>query len=164
MTSGRKRQSPVWLQSRWELKKRETKDRVVIAVQTLAAQGRRVTIAAVCDAIKSLSGRPISANTIKRNPFAYEIYLKHRVAPRIRQVREVALVQLYQQTGPEERVRLGAQISRLRRESKDSLIARIVTLQRSVGQHTTVEHNLRDEIIRLRLNALQTTGSKKESQ
>lgn len=159
MNSSQKRPSPLWLQSRWELKKQGTKDRVVVAVQTLAAQGRRVTIAAICDAVKSLSGRAISANTIKRNPLAYEIYLKHRIPPRIGYVREAALVQLYQQTRLDERAQLRSKISRLRRESKDSLIARIVTLQRIVGQHTTVENNLRDELIRLHLSSLQTTGS-----
>lgn len=159
MRVGPKRQSPLWLRTRWETKKQETTDRVTIAVQTLAAKGRRVTVAAICDAVKAVSGRSISANTIKRNPLAYEIYLKHREQPRVRQVRDAALEQLYQEMEPDEKAQLRTKVSRLRRETKDSLIARVVRLERMVGQQTTVENNLRDEVIRLRLISLQTTRS-----
>jgi hypothetical protein len=74
-------------------------------------------------------------------------------------VRDAALEQLYQQIEPDEKAQLRTKISRLRRETKDSIIAKVVRLERIVGQQTSVENNLRDEVIRLRLISLQTTSS-----
>jgi hypothetical protein len=47
-----------------------------------------------------------------------------------------------------------AKISRLRRQSKDSLIAKIIQLERKVEKQNAVENALRDEVIEMSLHAL----------
>ena len=66
---------PEWLRSRWERTKCETAARVRAAVDQLQKQGRDVTFESIREAIRSLHGVSISANTIKRNELAYKVYL-----------------------------------------------------------------------------------------
>ena len=65
---------PEWLRTRWERTKCETAARVQAAVDQLQSQGRDVTFERIRDTIRSLHGVSISANTIKRNELAYQIY------------------------------------------------------------------------------------------
>jgi hypothetical protein len=64
---------PEWLRSRWERTKCETAARVRAAVDQLRQQGRDVTFESIREAIRSLHGVSISANTIKRNELAYKV-------------------------------------------------------------------------------------------
>jgi len=52
-----------------------------------------------------------------------------------------------------ERDQLASKISRLRRKSKDTLIAKLITLERRVRRQTEVENRLREEVIRLDLTS-----------
>jgi hypothetical protein len=51
-------------------------------------------------------------------------------------------------SGPEKRS-MWSKTARFRRESKDSLIARLISLERTVGQQKSAENRLREEILRL---------------
>ena len=73
---------PEWLRSRWERTKRETAARVRAAVDQLRQQGRDVTFESIREAIRSLHGVSISANTIKRNELAYKVYLANCRKPK----------------------------------------------------------------------------------
>ena len=61
-------------------------------------------------------------------------------------------------TSTEAKHKMRAKISRLRRQSKDSLIAKIIQLKRKVEKQNAVENALRDEVIEMSLQAL--TGSR----
>ena len=52
-----------------------------------------------------------------------------------------------------ERDQLISKISRLRRKNKDTLITKLITLERRVLQQTEVENRLREEIICLDLTS-----------
>ncbi len=96
-----------------------------------------------------LFGVSISPNTIKRNELSYRIYVASRRPPRRKQLREAGLMQLVNSaSGPEKRS-MWSKTARLRRESKDSLIARLISLERTVRQQQSAENLLREEILRL---------------
>lgn len=78
-----RRKQPEWLGPRWEKKKQITATRVDEAVQALKRDGDVVSYASIRERVHSLSGVWISANTIKRNDLAYQIYLANRRPPRI---------------------------------------------------------------------------------
>jgi hypothetical protein len=146
-----KKRSPVWLQPRWERRKQETVGRVTAAIDQLKQQARKVTFSNICAAVKELYGTSISSNTLKRNDAAYQIYLAHRREPRRRVGRTRDLQDLVATAAGSERDQLVSKIARLRRESKDTLITKLITLERRVLQQTEVESRLREEIIRLDL-------------
>jgi hypothetical protein len=99
----------------------------------------------------------MSPNTIKRNDLAYEIYKTYRKAPLTGQLRDSDLDQLLENTSTEAKHKMRAKISRLRRQSKDSLIAKIIQLERKVETQNAVENALRDEVIEMSLQALSKT-------
>ncbi len=144
---------PVWLQPRWERRKQETVSRVTAAVEILRQQAREVTFSNICAAVKELYGISISSNTLKRNEAAYQIYLAHRRPPRKGIGRQRELQDLLASTTGLERDQLASKISRLRRKSKDTLIAKLITLERRLRQQTEVENRLREEVIRLDLTS-----------
>jgi len=144
-----KRLPPEWLRPRWEEKKKETAARVQSAVDQLRRQGRKTTLESIRDAIRASSGVSISANTIQRNELAYQIYLANREKQRAVTLPEPALRQLVENTSAGERHSLQSKISRLRREPKDALVAKVVSLERTVGKQRDVENRLREEILRL---------------
>lgn len=146
-TSGDK--VPEWLRTRWERTKCETATRVQAAVDQLKLQGRDVTFGNIRDTIRSLHGVSISANTIKRNELAYQIYSAHRRKPRVASLPQPTLRALVANSSAEERRGLQSKISRLRRESKDSLIAKLVSLERAGAKQRDLENRLREEILRL---------------
>lgn len=140
---------PEWLRTRWERTKCETAARVQAAVDQLRQQGRDVTFESIREAIRSLHGVSISANTIKRNELAYQIYSAHRQKPKVASLPQPALRGLVANASVEERRGLQSKISRLRREPKDALVAKLVSLERAVARQRDVENRLREEILRL---------------
>lgn len=130
---------PGWLQSRWDRQKRDTATRIEVAVTALQKDHVEVTYANICKRVGLLYGLSISPNTIKRNELAYQLYLANRRSPKRRQLREPLLIELINSTSDLEKRSLRSKTSRLRRESKDSLIARLISLKRTVTkQKTTV--------------------------
>ena len=150
MTS--KRAVPVWLTALWEQRRTETAARIARAVTKLHSDGCEVTYSSICATIRALDGISISPNTIKRNGGAYEIYVAHRLPQRRRCLPEPLLTQTIAAASQEETRRLKSRVERLRRETKDALIARILRLESTVKQQNAAENALRDEIVRLSAN------------
>jgi hypothetical protein len=67
---------------------------------------------------------------------------------------------LYQESDPEHRAALRAKVARLRRESKDSLIARLIRMESQVSQQAQVENKLREEMMQISLRLLVFEKSK----
>lgn len=112
-----------------------------------------MTIETIRSTVKQLSGVSISGNTIHRNEAAYEAYQKHRTAPRRRAPKEASLSQLLRDAPTNLRTSLRTKINRLRRQSKDALIAKLIRLEGAAQEHEARENNLREEILRLTLDA-----------
>jgi hypothetical protein len=147
-------ESPTWLQGRWAEQKHATATRIAGAIASLRQAGGKVTYGSICRSVQSLYGVSISANTIKRNDAAYEIYLANRSSRRFSPSKEQALRKLVQNVAEEQRNRMGSRIARLRRMRKDALIAMVLQLQEASDRHKTTETNLRDEILRLVANKI----------
>lgn len=145
--------NPQWLRTLWDRKRRETAKRVTAAVRHLVAKGEPVTIETIRSTVKTLSGVSISGNTIHRNEAAYEAYQKHRTEPRRKAPKEASLSQLLRDTPTNQRTSLRAKINRLRRQSKDTLIVKLIRLEGAAKEHDARENNLREEILRLSVNA-----------
>ena len=90
-----------------------------------------------------------SANTIKRNELAYKVYLANCRKPRTGHLPQPALKELVGSFPFEKRHTLEVKISRLRREPKDALIAKLVSLEYAAAKQREVENRLREEILRL---------------
>ena len=144
-----KKMHPGWLQPRWDRQKRDTATRIDAAVAALRRDHIEVTYANICKRVGFLYGLSISPNTIKRNELAYRIYLANRQPPKRKQLRESLLMQLINGASGREKRSLWSKTFRLRRESKDSLIARLIFLERTVTKQKTAENLLREEILRL---------------
>ena len=69
---------------------------------------------------------------------------------------------LYKESDPGERAALQAKVARLRRESKDSLIARLIQMESRVSQRAQVENRLREQVIQIsrKLLAFESTGTR----
>jgi hypothetical protein len=142
-------QSPDWLQNRWADQKKATVTRITGAIASLHQAGKSITYRSICQSVESLYAISISANTIKRNHEAYEIYSANRSSRRFMPAKEQALRKLVQSSSGENRTRLGSRIARLRRMKKDTLISRLVQLEDANDRQKTIETNLRDEVLRL---------------
>jgi hypothetical protein len=140
---------PEWLRARWERTKSETAARVQAAVDQLRERGRGVTFESIRETIRSMHGVSISANTIKRNELAYQIYSAHRQRPKMASLPQPALRALVANASDKDRHGLQSKISRLRREPKDSLVAKLVCLERTVAKQGDIENRLREEILSL---------------
>ena len=151
-----KRAEPVWLTAIWEQRRTETAARIERAVTKLRADGCNVTYSSICATIRATEGISISPNTIKRNGGAYEIYMAHRRPQRRRCLPEPLLTQTIAAANPEERRPLWSRVTRLRRETKDALVGRILRLESIVKQQKAAENALRDEIVRLSVNGPST--------
>jgi hypothetical protein len=116
-------------------------------------KGEPVTSEAIRSTVKALSGVSISANTIHRNEAAYEAYEKHRTEPRRKPSREACLFQLLRDAPTDQRTSLRTKINRLRLESKDALIVKFIRLENAAHGHDAREPNLREETLRLTLDA-----------
>lgn len=149
-----------WLKPMWDRKKQETANRVARAVNHLVKTKQAVTLGAIRETVQLLFNVSISTNTIQRNDEAYAVYLQHRThTPRVR-AKNAALQGVLAGARGERSAALRARIDRLRRESKDALIARIVELEKSAEQHARREDNLREEILRLTLGSRQKGSNK----
>jgi hypothetical protein len=143
------RPSPEWLRPRWEEKKRETAARVATAVEALGRENQAVTYASIREKVHALCGVWISTNTIKRNDLAYPIYSKYRQPLKAKPMREPLLSRLLAGVPEIERRAVQSKASRLRREPKDALIAKLILLDQTVAKQKRAENALREEIIRL---------------
>jgi hypothetical protein len=149
---GTSRQSPIWLQPLWERKRAETVRRVAVAVRSLKREGKAVTLAGIREAIWELDGVSISTNTIQRNEEAYQLYRQHATARLANGMsRSGVLIALQKATPDAHRAALRARIARLRRQSKDTLIARVLELETAVDNQAKRENTLREEVLRLTL-------------
>jgi len=144
-----RREPPTWLEGRWAEQKHTTAMRIEGAVASLRQAGHKITYGSICRSVQSLYGFSISANTIKRNDAAYEIYSANRSSRRFGPAKEQVLQKLLKNADDTQRNRLGSKIARLRRMRKDTLIAMLLQLQGDSDRQKTTETNLRDEILRL---------------
>jgi hypothetical protein len=140
---------PRWLEPRWDSKRRETATRIEAAVNALRKDGVPVTYSSICETVNRLYRTTISPNTIKRNHSAYQIYLSNRHAPKRGQLAEPILMEMIRNASVDEQKSLRLKTARLRRERKDALIAKLISLERAVAKQKGVEIRLRDEILRL---------------
>jgi len=147
-------ESPTWLEGRWAEQKHATATRIAGAIASLRQAGDKITYGSICRSVQSLYSISISANTIKRNDAAYEIYSANRSSRRFSTAKEQALQRLVSDAPDANRKRLGPKIARLRRMRKDSLIAMLLQLQDTSDRQKTNETNLRDEILRLVANRM----------
>jgi hypothetical protein len=142
-------QSPDWLRDRWADQKKATVTRIAGAIASLRQTGKKITYRSICGSVEALYGVSISANTIKRNHEAFEIYSANRSSRGYSPAKEQALQKLIQDAPGDHQTRLASRIARLRRMRKDALIARLVQLEDASDRQKTIETNLRDEILRL---------------
>jgi hypothetical protein len=149
-----RRESPTWLEGRWAEQKHATATRIADAIASLRQAGDKVTYCSICRSVKSLYGISISANTIKRNDAAYEIYSANRSSRHFSPAKEQALQKLVWDATDADRKRLCPKIARFRRMRKDALIAMLVQLQAATDRQKIAETNLRDEILRLVTNKI----------
>jgi hypothetical protein len=133
----------------WEKKKADTAKRINRAVKELARLKQPVTFESIRNTVKSLFGVSISANTIQRNEEAYAVYLRHRTARRTAKAGDRELARRLRDVSASAAVNLRAKINRLRRESKDSLIERLLQLEEERKYQAQREKALREEIFRL---------------
>ena len=147
------RRSPEWLRGRWDQQRRDTADRVSRAVTRLRAQDRPVTFAAIQNTVKELDGVTISTNTIQRNDLAYAIYQRYASRRASRSHRHQSLSAVLDRAPAAERASLRTKIARLRRASKDELIASLIELAQEVKHQERREHTLRDELLRVTVGA-----------
>ena len=145
--------SPEWLRPRWDQQRRTTVARVTRAIDHLHAQEQPVTFSAIRDAVKHLDGVSISTNTIQRNDLAYAVYQQYASIRPSAQRRHRSLAALLDDAPATERTALRTKITRLRRASKDELIASLIKLAREVKQQARREHALREELLRVALAA-----------
>jgi len=143
-----KKRDPKWLQPLWEKKKKETARRVERAVKEMVKRHEPVTLDGIRSTIHSLFGISISANTVQRNELAYAAYREHRVVKATSKPRNT-FAALLRSLPASTVVNVRAKINRLRPESKDALIARLLALEEEGKRHAEREDTLRDEILRL---------------
>ena len=140
---------PKWLQPLWEKKKADTARRVERAVKEMVRLKKRVTLEGIRNTVTSLFGVSISTNTIQRNEEAYAAYQMHRTARRNAKARDHDLAGMLRSVSGASAVNLRARVNRLRRDSKDSLIARLLQLEEERKRQAEREDALREEIFRL---------------
>jgi hypothetical protein len=140
---------PSWLQPLWEKKRAATAKRVERAIKELIRRKAPVTLEGIRNCVQSLFGVSISTNTIQRNEQAYAAYQEHRTARRTAKVRDHDLGTMLRGVTGTSAVNLRARINRLRRDSKDSLIARLLQLEEERKRQAEREDALREEIFRL---------------
>jgi hypothetical protein len=148
---------PKWLQPLWEKKKADTAMRVERAIKEMVRVKEPVTLEGIRNTVSSLFGVSISTNTIQHNEKAYVAYQKHRTARRRTKVRDHDLAGMLRNVPGASAANLRARVNRLRRDSKDSLIARLLQLEEERKRQAEREDALREEIFRLH-PAVRTRG------
>ena len=144
-----KRPAPRWLEPLWEKKREETVQRVDRAIKHLLKRKQPVTLEAIRDSVKAIFQVSISINTIQRNEDAYELYRSSRAAKQTGRIKSVDLARLIHDTPTVQRPAIRARINRLRRESKDMLIARLLEIGWERDRQAARENALREELLRL---------------
>jgi hypothetical protein len=110
------RRTPEWLRPLWESKSAETAARIFTGMEMLLKQKRPVTLADIQQAILAQSSVRVSRSTIQRS----EAYRRHRrSATRRRSTSELGTV--LNDFVAEDRRRMLARASRLRRENKEGI-------------------------------------------
>jgi len=127
----------------------DTARRVDRAVKEMIRLKKPATLEGIRTMVKSLFGVSISMNTIQRNEEAYAAYDKHRTARRMAQTRDRDLAAILRNVSGADAANLRARINRLRRQSKDSLIARLPQIEEERKRQAEREDVLREEIFRL---------------
>ncbi len=146
------RKSPVWLQPIWDRKRAETVRRVTVAIRALKRQRKTVTLVGIREAIRELDGVSISTNTIQRNELAYELYIKNATAGSVKKISKCGALTALQRTVPDvQRPALRAKI-----HSKDTLIAKIMEVEKALENQMNRENALREELLRVTLKTPQT--------
>lgn len=145
------KRKPEWLREMWEQKTEQTVERVDAAVKRLRNDGATVTLASISSTVADIYGSRMSTNTILRNPRAYDIYRAARTPAPRRCRRDTDLNSLLVAVSGPEKARLQSQILRLRRRSKEALMATIIRLERERTQQAMTENALRDELLRAAL-------------
>jgi hypothetical protein len=145
----REGKNPRWLEPLWEKKKAETAKRVERAVKEMVRLKTPVTLEGIRNTVKTFFGVSISANTIQRNERAYAAYHKHRTAKSLAKVRDHGLAGMLRGVSGPGAVNLRARVNRLRRDTKDSLIAKLLHLEEERRKQAEREDALREEIFRL---------------
>ena len=143
-----KRASPIWLAQAWEDRKKQTAHCVETAVGKLREADQSVTLSSIREKVFLLFGRSLSMNTIKRNEHAYQVYIANRRAPKTRQVKSQLILEFYAKSAPEKKAAGHAKVARLRRQSKDDLIVRLLQMEEALTKQEDVANRLREEIIR----------------
>ncbi|MGC1360571.1 MAG: hypothetical protein WA419_18545 [Silvibacterium sp.] len=149
------RKQPIWLEPYWQTKREAIANRIRAAIASLQKKCISVSLSAICKEVKELNGRSISPNSVKRNQGAYDAYLIAR--PQARSVGSAGLKDLTSRLQGAQRGAMYAKIARLRRERKDSLIARLIAVEQHGAQRELVEQRLRDQIITLSLSSRKVT-------
>jgi len=145
MSSVRKRKDPLWLRPQWEKKRADTAERLTRAVAALKHEQREITLMSIRETILRLFNKNTSLATIQQS----EIYRQNRSNNERSKFRDTALERLYRETLPQVRQSLTAKVARLRREKKDTLIAKLIAFEQAVLRHKEIETTLQQEIIRL---------------
>jgi len=130
----------------WERKNAETASRITGSLEKLLKLNEPITLAGVQRAILAQSGVRLSLSTIQRS----EAYRQHRrtmVCSRRSPTLDVVLNEL----GSQGRRGIVAKASRLRRENKEALIAKILLIERAVSRQAEVERALQQEVFRLQI-------------
>ena len=112
-------------------------------------QDQPITLVGVQQVILAQSGVRISLSTIQRSAS----YRQQRRSI-VRSRRPPALDAVLNDLGPQGRTGLWAKASRLRRENKEGLIARILLLESAVARQSEVERALQHEVFRLQLASM----------
>lgn len=145
MSNVPKRKDPLWLRPQWEKKRADTAERLARAVEALKLEQREITLMSIRETIFRLFNKNTSLATIQKS----EIYRQTRSNNERSEFHDTALERLYREALPEVRQGLRAKVARLRREKKDSLIAKLIALEQAVLRHKEIEITLQQEIIRL---------------
>src|SRR3982750_1701863 len=125
----REGKNPRWLKPLWEKKKVETAKRVERAVKEMIRLKKPVPLEGIRNTVKTMFGASISANTIQRNERAYAAYQKHRTTKSLAKVRDHGLAGMLRGISGPGAANLRAKVNRLRRDTKDSLIAKLLQVE-----------------------------------
>ena len=146
---GERGETPRWLAPTWEAKKADTLERVKKAINEIKHERRSVSLRKITKKAEEMDGRPLSATTIQRNEAAYGEYLKQRKLLPSRRSRGWSIAEFLEQTPANERRNVQTRIRYLRKEKKDDLIAKVLSLQMLVELRDEEALHLREELLRL---------------
>ena len=150
---------PASLRPLYEARRMRSVAAVRAAIAALAAEGRRVTLAAIEQVSRGLSEGAVTAKTVLRNPECRALYTAGsdiRVRPRARSRSRAQRAELtpaagYAENGPAIAAPSAAELrraQRLNRLSKRELAAMVIRLEREVEALHRHNANLRECLLR----------------